>query len=311
MKKLTLILWTLAFFLKAQSQIVFCPSGAEWHYLLFPGADSFPEEKNEAVKYTHDSVVDSEAAKVLRHTRFFANDTELIKITLIKQSGDTIFMRNAITQHSWQVLYNFNASVNQSWSNTLTVAHQSINIVTYTTTVDSISQVTVNGFNLKRMFVKSANSTHNQLRNLTITERLGSNSFLFDFYRYSQFNINDFLDIGARRSFLCYQDSMFGLKQFTNKPCNYSNLMGINDPGGSKININVFPNPAMHLLYLSTESSNELEVHLSDTFGKQLFLKKMIKQAEIDLSRLNPGMYILSIKADDQTVYSSKIIRQD
>lgn len=312
MKKLTIIiLCILAFFLKAHSQIVFCPSGAEWHYVLFPGADSYPNHRNESIKYTHDTVVDGATVKVLRHTVFFANNTEPNKITLVKQNGDTVFMRNAKTQHSWQVLYNFNASVNQSWSNTLTVIGSSITSVTYTTTVDSIKQVTVNGFNLKRLFVKSMNTTHNTIRNLTITERFGSNTFLFDFYRHSDFSIDHFLDIGDYRSFLCYQDSMFGLKQFTSKPCNYSNLAGVNSPGVFEINLSVFPNPVKDVLHLSTDLSDEFEIQLSDLCGKQHCLQKMKKQVAIDLSHLNAGMYILSVKKDNETVYSSKIMRQD
>jgi hypothetical protein len=308
MKKLTLILWILAYFLKAQAQIVFCPSGAEWHYVLFPGADSYPNYPNESIKYTHDTVVGGAAAKVLRHTRFFGNNTEPNTITLIKQNGDTVFMRNAKTQHSWQVLYNFNASVNESWSNTLTVTSPSITTVTYTTTVDSIKQETVNGFILKRMFVKSMNTTHNTVRRLTITERFGSSIFLFDFYRNSSFSINYFLDFGEFRSFLCYQDSVFGLKQFTNKPCDYSNISGVVNTGVFKNKIEVFPNPARDVLNLETDHTEELAISLMDIYGKEVHKEKITKKGLIAVSDLRAGIYILRFYKDNGMIHTCKII---
>lgn len=44
--------------------------------------------------------------------------------------------------------------------------------------------------------------------------------------------------------FLCYQDITFALKQFISKPCNYKNIVGINEFKNNSSDFKTYPNPA-------------------------------------------------------------------
>lgn len=125
-------------------------------------------------------------------------------LTLIKQKGDTIFFRNLITQHSWQILYNYAAPAGQSWQ-TKVDRLDPINgtySVTYTITVDSAKNILVNNLNLKTLFAKyqvieGPNIISSDA--VQITERFGSNLFMFS---YTDFFASDG-DLFYK--FLCYQ----------------------------------------------------------------------------------------------------------
>jgi len=109
MKKIYLLLISVAFFNNIFSQIKFCPPGAEWHYLFNTNnLNPKPHFENETVKYIGDSINGSDTIKILSHTRFLEGfNYDYSGKTFIKQKGDTIFMRNKYTQNSWQILYNF------------------------------------------------------------------------------------------------------------------------------------------------------------------------------------------------------------
>jgi hypothetical protein len=142
-------------FKSSYAQIVFCPPGASWNYsfVYIPAPNGIYNYVNEQIAYVKDSLIGGEPAKVLTH-RFYYEQCYQVgqlqpKETYIKQRGDTVFFRNARTQHTWQILYNFASPPGGSWKTTLLDAYD----IPYTTTltVDSISQEVKNGFNLKKL----------------------------------------------------------------------------------------------------------------------------------------------------------------
>jgi hypothetical protein len=61
---------------------------------------------NEQIKYVRDSILGIDTVKILEHKRFFYDLNYNINskaLTLIRQRGDTIFMRSRLTQNTWQV----------------------------------------------------------------------------------------------------------------------------------------------------------------------------------------------------------------
>ena len=194
MRKLILLFSILFLAQTIKAQIVFCPPGAEWHYSF--GVPLSAAKENFKIKYVRDTTIGAETFKVLQHRKFFyfCENPPTSKLTLIRQSGDTVFMRNPTTLNNWQVLYNFAAQPGQTWTNVLKNS-AGINI-TYTTYVDSVRYVTVNNYTLKQLAVNYAGiSTYTN--NYRITERLGVNGYLFNYDSYQGCDDNFFLGLLA------------------------------------------------------------------------------------------------------------------
>jgi hypothetical protein len=300
-QRLFVFLFTISVIQSWKSQILFCPPGAEWHYTFSLNGPS--NISNERIKYVRDTVIGIETFKVLAHKKFFnVGNTSDNKLTLIKQKGDTVFFRNLATQHNWQILYNF-AAVN--WKTT--VDHLDPGVpgatTTYTTIVDSIKYVTVNGFLLKRLYVRYTDPFGSI--SFYITERFGSSFFMFS---YDCGIGDDTID-----SFLCYQDNAFGLKQFTNFSCDYS--LAIEKNNLSKLEVGIFPNPTNESISISFSNvnlSNEVEITFTDVSGRRVKQEKQYSEKQlIDVKDLNNGIYILSITSGGKNIYKSKLIKSN
>jgi hypothetical protein len=299
MKKLLPILFILTFFSKIKAQVVFCPRGAEWHY-LFLNNNLSPNKSysNEKISYVRDSVLGSETVKVLEHKLYFANTNphEPIAITLIRQRGDTVFMRNKYTLHQWQILYNFNVQAGHSWK---TIYPVSAPTRTYTTVIDSVNTTVINGFTLKCLYGYGSR---------IITERFGSTAFLFNFkglYSDGDYFVES----------LCYKDSVFGLKQFTTKPCDYSNPSGMDELGNNEPRIKVYPNPVADILNIEilNSSSEDLEVRGVNLLGEKVYFTKCQRQDakfRVALDDLKSGIYFLQLFDKGKLVATEKIIKQ-
>lgn len=301
MKKLVLLFLTLILGLQSKAQIVFCPPGAEWHY-LFSGSHFFPGNAyNETIKYTSDSIVGQDTLKLLKHYRFYTTCGAHTNFTFLKQKGDTVFIKNQFTQNSWQVLYNFATPPNQSWQ--CTVLSKNSLPKTFSYTVQAVEMVTINNVALKQMTV-----TTSHWGGTIITERFGSNVFLFDFL---------FMEVGQCDAdmwmeFLCYQDNLFGVKQFTEKSCDYraSNSVGITERGDDKSGIVIYPNPVMSELTVELDFIESAQLTLTDVYGKELMKMDCKNRARIDVSDLKNGLYLLIIKQKDNVIATTKFIKE-
>jgi len=299
MKTLLLFFSLSVVFNTTKAQVVFCPPGAEWHYnfVQFFEYDLF----NEQIKYTGDVVIGNETLKKLVHSRFFIADNSEINtpVTYIKQSGDTIFMKNIRTQNNWQILYNFGALPGQFWTNTFDDGTPTP--VHYMVMVDSISHVTLNGILLKRMYVTYDNDLDGWGQGDTsqIIERIGNNKFLFNYECHPRSTDDDHL-----WEFLCYQDNSFGLKQFSSKPCDFADALGIEEENFPK-NLNVYPNPTSGKLNLKFSALQIISVRIENALGQLVYEQKELNSdKELDLGFLSSGIYYLTIqnKSEQKTL---------
>ena len=309
MNKLLLLSLTLILIFQSKSQVVFCPPGAEWHS-LFSGAIFFPGNTfNEQIKYTGDSIEGLDTIKILSHNRFFMTCGPYTNATLIKQKGDTIFFKNKFSQNTWQILYNYATPVNQSWQTTLTTLSQT-KTVTYT--VQAIGTTTVNGLSLKQMTVSSSD-----WGGTVITERFGSNAFLFNFISRSLSSCDGDMFI----EFLCYKDNSFGAKQFGEKACDYytRNSVGLEKYNQPDI-LTVFPNPTndhINIQATSTLFSNKnITLRLLNIAGVEV-LNKLVSEEDLkaskiklDLSNFEKGIYFLGIFSDGKFMATQKILKE-
>lgn len=310
MKKFLFLILLSGWLSKSEAQIVFCPPGAEWHYSFLYYVPYL--HTNVKIKYVKDSVLNSEQVKVLTQGSYYSYCSlgPPSSLSFIKQNGDTVFFKNAATQNSWQILYNYAATAGQSWTNTISSFYSFSTTVTYTITVDSVNSVTMNGFMLRRLYVKYKNSTSSFNTPAQITERLGCEGYLFNYE-----NPKNLGDCDRVRYFLCYQDDKFGLKQFTDKPCDYEDYVGIPE-NYQNSSIKIYPNPASDFLTVSFE--NELlkpgaVLSIKDLCGravKQVNMEDLsLASDRIDISDLSKGIYLLSVKNNEQTVYCIKLVK--
>lgn len=271
-------------------QITFCPPGAEWHYLFTEFFPSFGFV-NETIKYTGNVVEGSDTLKLLTHKKFFTRiNVAPTFTTLIKQKGDTIFMRNARTNNQWQILYNFAALPTHSWVNTFNAGVG--NLITYTTQVTSVGTKQIANKTVKEYTVNYSNSYGSVYDHSgTVTEHYGSRLFLFNYISRAVTDGDYYLD------FLCYSDSTINTLQFTDKPCDFSNLTDI-EKENPFTRIFFFPNPVKDILTLETKPNGMLidEITITNTFGQIVyFADKSIFTNSLNLNFLSKGLYFLNI----------------
>ncbi|MEO6303087.1 MAG: T9SS type A sorting domain-containing protein [Bacteroidia bacterium] len=303
MTKHLIIFFVLFFTSLINAQTIFLPNiGTKWHY-AFGNHVTF-NTTNHKIEYIADSIsiLTGETIKKLISTKIYANDNSSNnKKILIKQRNDSIWFKHFAT-NSWQLLYNFNALVGQGW--TFSVMSGTF-VNTHTVTVNSVYTATINSQNLKALNVtcKYGTSTYTT----TIYERIGAMVFLFNTVDYYPSFV---IDGAYVNDLLCYEDSTFGLKQFTAYPCDYSYYVGLNERGLVTNNISVFPNPATDILNL--ESNVELiensQIKIIDVLGQKVFESQY--KNKIDISELKKGIYFLQVFDKEKLILTEKIIKE-
>ena len=303
MKKILPFSFFLIFLLQSKSQVIFCPVGAEWRY-EFSSSIFSPTRKSYKIQCTGSHIDGTDTIKTLLHTKFylFCNESPPYT-TLIKQRGDTVFFLNSRTQGTWQILYNFAAQAGQGWQTTILQDSQAP--ITFYYVVDSVKTVQINGFNLRKLYINSGYTT--------VTERFGSSGFLFDFPNSN----GGSCDGDYFQEFLCYSDLSFGTKQFSAKPCDFSNVVGIPNSNNTKPNFQIYPNPSankitVHLEYLP--KTERYEFLFIDVLGKKLLPDKTERiennYFEIDMSPFKTGIYFLQLFQNNKLLINQKVIKE-
>jgi hypothetical protein len=311
MKKQLLLLFVVLSVLKINSQVVFCPPGAEWHYKFGNNLPYYPI--NENIKYIGDSVISGETTKVLRHSKFYnsTNDNYGIIYTFLKQHGDTVFFKNAITQNQWQILYNFNTPINHGWDNYISLAPGASAKFLFSTLVDSIKVITINNTSIKQMYVTNVSHRYQDvfITNGIIAERFGSlTDYLFNFSNYAHGTDADYFG-----EILCYRDNTIGLKQFSAQSC----LTGLESRKTKENNLQVFPNPCSDNLKLSLETQNtssNYEMRLMNALGEEIFFSKihfdLTEIFWVDISSFKSGLYLVQLFENKKLIETQKVIKE-
>ena len=314
MKKLLLIFFTTFLFLNQAAQVEFCPPGAHWTSAYYSGG--FPQSTGYfyAVNtdFLYKDTLNNDSVKVLSSSRFFLNGSDGNNAPIyIKQIGDTVFMNTIYTNNKWQVLFNFGAAIGQKWYNTLLPQSQSL--LSYTNTVVSSQTVLINGFMLKQLGIEQEidGSWYTNSVSYTITERLGSNRFVFTFDGVSN---PDGASFGTN---LCYSDNTFGTYYFVGNSCVVTT--GLQDHEMESIKLNLFPNPTNNNLSIQNEgtnSSNNYSYLILNTIGEKVkegslnFLEKEAKISTIDLAK---GIYFITIRDSKSStkIVSKRFVKTD
>src|SRR5688572_23819787 len=297
MKRFLLFFLFIVLLSKFQAQITFCPPGATWNYFFSGPHPYWQIHTNRSITYVRDSLLEGNTVKALRHHHFFKRGSPMGEtgFTLIKQSGDTVFMRNKWTNHQWQVLYNFAAQPGQSWTNTFN------GTLHYTTTVNSNGTTVIGSETLKELKVTySMSGVSITSSSGIIVERFGNLAYLFDYF--AGFVVHNEM-LGE---FLCYSDSSTTLLHFSNKSCDYSNAVGFSEQLENS-NLKIYPIPFSEVLYI--ETYEDLQITLTDFSGK-ILKQEELQDQRVNTSDLVPGMYFLQIKKQNESVYMTKIVKE-
>lgn len=313
MKTITYFLIFLGLSSVITSQTLFCLPGSEWSYSFsfMTYNNTITHTENEKITYVRDSIINSDTCKVLKHSRYFmsGNTNFNTKLTVLKQKADTIFYRNYTTQSTWQILYVFSALPGHTWK-TSYVTPQSI-VRTMTVTVDSVTILQVNGFNLKQLRLTLSSNSVNSFypAKMRITGRFGCNYFLF----YNELNFYSYEGSDILNEYLCYKDNSFGSKKFTSKSCDFSDPTGLVSSSEVENDIHIYPNPANNKLVLDFENTNsDCEIRLTNALGQTVIYSKpnSKKTEELNLSELENGIYFLQVFEKGTLISTKKIIKE-
>lgn len=245
----------------------------------------------------------------IKHPYAFCNLTKSFT-TMIKQKGDTVFMNSLNTKNTWQILYNYAALAGHTWTTDITSVSNFNTLKTYTVLVNSVNTITVNNFILRVLNVNYLSSDNITVPNLQIIERYGCNYYMFN---YKNPDATPSMHCDGPNKFLCYQDSVFGLKQFSSFPCDFENPVALAHNKYIVSSIQVCPNPFNEYITIKTEAEsliNESHLTLSDLSGRVVKNEKIsMFQQSFDLKELKSGIYFLTISRDWELLYKGKIVK--
>lgn len=295
---LMIILFLTAFNTRAQE---FAPIGAEWYYneqFAFSGDINY-------IRFTSvkDTLIFGEnCKKIIKRHKLFCNDRPDVEYLFSK--NDTVFFLDTIF-NEFQILYVFNASRDDSWI--IKIKDEEQDIDTLTITVDSIKFTTINGEDLKTMFVTYHKDDENNPETYPskIIEKIGDTHYLFHWYPWSAVACDGNYSGGLR----CYQDPSIGLYSTgIVDSCDYVYIWTSVENRTSLNEVEIFPNPTRDFVTIKVPDGINFTIQLIDRNGK------IVRTAEstdsnlrMDLSSIDQGIYILSVTNDQQIIRSEKL----
>lgn len=277
-----------------------CTPGATWKYTYTSG---FATEGYVEIKYDGDTTIDNQLAHRLSK-KFIGFDHISEQPISYNRYPEYTYENNGVVflryKNQWDTLYNFNATVGESWR----MAKQpEVNACDSngTITVLAASSKWINNKLLKYVVVKVNPNSYNSLYTDTIIEKIGFiNGYMFP---YDQCNLT--LDVNEGGPFRCYSDNDFPVyKPHFSKECDYVKLETI----PNKISLAIFPNPASSIIQLKADlnwQDSRFEIGTID--GKKVLSGKSTNL--IDISSLEKGTYLLSVYHQAGTS-TSKIVKE-
>lgn len=302
MKKILVIFFTL-FLLSASAQIEFCVNGSRWYSEFNSGG--FPQSSSYyftvGTEYDGKDTLQNDSVKVLLSTRFFYSGSNTANVKLyLKQKGDTVFMNSNYTNQQWQILFNFAANPGDKWYNTIQTLISTP--ISYTSSVISTQTVLINGFTLKQLSILQINdSWYEKQISYTLTERIGSDKFIFTFAGAQH------PDGGYFTRNLCYSDDTFGTYYYGGNSC--VSTTGIINNNNTSLEINIFPNPVSESLNIQLKNNEAISSSFTYTLLNSIGLN--IKEgdlsfkenvASINTEALSSGIYFIRIHTFENTI---------
>lgn len=292
MKALIHILFLLILFtpFRVHSQN-FAPLGAEWHYEVKDVWGNLNYSKWTVVS---DTIILGQNTSKIIHSN--ANVSGILDTIIYVYENNGIVYKYLKIDNLFDTLYNFNATVGDSWS---------MNVDTNCSllvTVDSTSTININSNNLKVLYISTMNSEFSG----SIIEKIGHQITPLpdiNFLCYSVIGGSAYYN-GLR----CYADSVIGV--FNTGLAQFCNSMstGINVQLNENI-IKIYPNPSSRFVYIESPNNkiNKVVIHNSQGVIIEKFYPKNKSNLSINIKDYSRGLYFFRVYSN-QSLTVKKII---
>ncbi|MES2398086.1 MAG: T9SS type A sorting domain-containing protein [Bacteroidota bacterium] len=310
LKAISFIVLNIAFIVNANSQ-TWCPAGATWYY-TDNSADISGYSK---LTYVSDTLINSINCKKI--TSYHEGTGWQgpysgygLPFYTYEQNGVAYLYNNSFGFNKFDTLFNINGQIGDKWRFPLvdTICSDS----TYFMKVLNTGTKTLNGFNLKWLYVKAGPFPYAGSGSFiygfdTITERFGPR---YDDICYAScYNSPDECAHGGLR---CYSDDTFGVySTVLTSSCDY--LTGITESQIGQEIFKIYPNPTENEITVEYYGNIEqrLTLDLYNLIGERVGsyqLNKGNNTTKIILSDYEAGIYFYKIISDDKIIREDKLI---
>lgn len=271
------------------------PVGATWHY---DQLEFSPHNDRSFIKYSviGDTTIEDQSVKIFEQTfTTYLSQQDSILITrdtcYLSKNGDTVYLYDKIYR-SFEFIYNFSAEPGDTLRVWCNQGDMDIDVV-----VDSVAVININGFELKKWYVRSPFSQICDMYG-EIIENIGWTGFLFP-----QHSIADPPFGGPLR---CYSDPVIGEYKISAKDCDF--IVPVVE--SSKLGVNVYPNPFNRIVKVDDINNTISRISIIDLSGRVVGNPVPIDD-ELDLGDLSEGVYTLRIVTREGRVGYQKLIKKD
>ncbi len=269
------------------------PLGATWYYDQL----QFSVHKDRSfIKYTviGDTTIEDTSVKEFEQT-FTAYLSQYDSIIITKDTchlariDDVVYFYDK-NSGSFKFIYDYSAEPGDTLSVWCSQGDTSIEV-----RVDSISSININGFELKKFYVRST-FPQDCYMDGEIIENIGWTGFMFP-----QHSIADPPIGGPLR---CYSDPIIGDFQISEKDCDF--IVPTIDSKFSGVNI--YPNPCREVVWVEDRNSDINKINIVDIDGRVIRHAQLVS-SQIDLGDLSVGVYFIRIVTKEGTIVYRKLIK--
>ena len=264
-----------------KAQLTWAPTGTTWTYGVAYAFSPLIESRQWIC--TGDTVVEGYDCKV-----FQRNGTDVVsdlsdKLITFEEDG-IVYWYN---QEQFTTLFDINKVAGESW----TIMNGDCGIAI---TVDSTSTEIINGFLLKVLYVSSQDWTWDG----KIIEHIGHTRMPNPYFLYTCKGVIS--DYNWYTGLRCYEDAAFGFHSFNIAPtCDYTNI-GVEEKT-SPFGMEIFPNPAIDLLRIRTNSAQNISYIIYSVDGKRKASGRLTGSLQtIDITEFPAGLYCVELSASEQ-----------
>jgi hypothetical protein len=281
----------------------FAPIGATWFYTeYYAFSGNIDYLKIESFKDT--IVNEKNCRKLIKNIPLGCTGRGFTEIVYQKESRVYFYDSDF---NEFQVLFDLKSEKDSSWF--IKFLGNAMRVDTLFVIVDSTDNIEINLKNLKRLYVTYMGTYNGDTviqYTSQIIETIGDVSYLFNLYP----DWSVACDMNYSDGLRCYSDDIFGSYETgIADSCTYTYTW-------TKINnvqtdpyLRIYPNPARDEISILSNIDKILKVSIKDFNGRIYLSQDFVSDTHIDVSRLTPGIYIMTITGKNGFFRNEKITK--
>ena len=301
MRRLFFLIISIISIIHINAQHEFAPIGAKWYFDKVEDWNP-PDEGYVTFTSVKDTTINGLSSRIL-HKMYYTSRGDTIDWgkEYLHQSGDTIFY---LIDGEFRVLYNFSLIKGDTMQFYSSQSSPCSDSIWGSVKVDSVFMHTVPGYDLKGMLCSPIEGSAWEY--FRLIEKIGHFAGFYPYYVNSCGLMDDISLIGGLR---CYCENE--IVMYKSKPCDTLIVYKTNVENKNEKYVQIFP------AYTSEEVNiNLLNPDFSGTIyklysidGKEVLSGNLITSETIDVSNFNPGIYIIKLFLDNNTIITKKFIK--